>query len=325
MARYGLDFADQVRPPRPPRPFAHIRPPHHHPRYSGSRQHHRDRDRDRDRDLTSRIADGYGAVVVERQIVTDLADDFPDRPINVNFNYGPVHIHQNCSCPGSAHTCGPARPSSYDLPPARRPPASPQPLPRLPRRLSGRARSTSPGIAAGTRTPVIVSPPDSDSDVDLPSRRPASRVRRSGRPGASAPAGSVGMCEGCRMTRRLVDGCFCAECELFAEPPVPNAVPRGSNRPAGSRNGVRYVPGTNGDPMGRREREREARQMEIQREIAREIRERQRERDRDTLMRESDRARARAWMAGGYSGSARERRYFTGSGYISDSDGDTVW
>jgi hypothetical protein len=103
-------------------------------------------------------------------------------------------------------------------------------------------------------------------------------------------------------------------------------MPRERDRLVGAwnANGVRYVPRT-GEPLARREGrererareiEREIRQREREREIEREIRERERERER---------ARARGATVGNYSGRARERRYYTGGGYYSDSDGESVW
>ncbi|KAJ4302464.1 hypothetical protein N0V88_002609 [Collariella sp. IMI 366227] len=104
MARYGVEFADDIRDPRRPRPLANIRSPHEvqnqRSRKNRSRSRSRDRGRDRNqpRNTNGRdhiVSDG----VIETRIANAIIDNNPDNPVNINFNYGPVHIHQTCTCP----------------------------------------------------------------------------------------------------------------------------------------------------------------------------------------------------------------------------------
>ncbi|KAK4121198.1 hypothetical protein N657DRAFT_648014 [Parathielavia appendiculata] len=134
MAPYAPEWMSNIRDPRRPPPLAHIRSPHN--------LHRRSRPY-RDGDLRPDHHDQDHAVEVH--IVRDIIDDHPDHPININFNYGPVHIHQNCLCPNpSAHTCSPATAASgrrntttgitYPYPPLPGPPPPPPPAAGAPTR-----------------------------------------------------------------------------------------------------------------------------------------------------------------------------------------------
>ena len=234
MARYAPEWLDNIRRPRP---TAHIREPHGSHRPSRHRDSRPD-DRDRDR---SRIGDG----AVEVRIVNGIIEDHPDHPININFNYGPVHVHHPCSCPDhSPHTCVPRRNTlpPYPYGPAgggggggggggdrRRPgppphPYGPPPPPRQPPRPSGGGggggpnphlrsilrppRSPSP-TAPRTSTPraVIVSPsPDSSSDWDSSDDDPPLR----GGGGGGGGSGGRTMTTTTTTTTRIgiCDGCL---------------------------------------------------------------------------------------------------------------------
>ncbi|KAL2136970.1 hypothetical protein VTI74DRAFT_11152 [Chaetomium olivicolor] len=333
MARYGVEFADDIGDPRRLRPLAHIRSPHEVQRSRQNRSRSRDRDRagrnqapsDRDRIIND---------AVETRIVNAIIDNNPDNPININFNYGPVHIHHTCSCPGGGHphTClsrpspvgSSPRPNRHSItfrpppPPSpadrRRPP--PPPPPELPRPLRSALRVRAPSPAPGrVRSPVIV--PSSDSSDFDDGGRTVARVRYRdtvrnpamdrttvtvGGAGAGAGGASVtvGICEGCFTRKRLVfDDYYCAECEAFAVADGARSQGGGERYCVGERvssvwNGVRYLPGRGEDVARREERER---QRWVEAEMEARERERERElRDRDLredLIRERMRARVR--------------------------------
>lgn len=248
MARYAPEFMDSIRRPRP---LAHIRDPHNLHR---SRQHRDSRPDDRDRNL-DRIGDG----AVEVRIVNDIIDDHPDHPININFNYGPVHFHQTCGCPNpAAHTCipfptpgsgrgglsrrntltyrDPPYPSDRDSPSPRPPhrprppPSNPPPPPRLRSILRNRD-------ASGPVNPRAVIVPSSGSSSsssaastsDLDDSETTTRVRRT----TTTTTVVLGICDGCLTRQRLVADGLCAECAYFARDAPPPRPPPGSGGGAG--------------------------------------------------------------------------------------------
>ncbi|KAK3296629.1 uncharacterized protein B0H64DRAFT_372078 [Chaetomium fimeti] len=113
MARYAPEWMDSVRRPRP---LAHIRSPEsiNRSRQRRDREASRERDRDISREVRrvdrqrDRDRDRGGGLVATTDVrmVNDIIDDYPERPVHINFNYGPVSIHPDCTCPNPfAHTC----------------------------------------------------------------------------------------------------------------------------------------------------------------------------------------------------------------------------
>ncbi|KAK4104413.1 hypothetical protein N658DRAFT_177323 [Parathielavia hyrcaniae] len=208
MAPYAPEWMTNLRDPRRPPPLAHLRSPHdlHRSRQLRDRDGDLRRPGDRDQDLARRDTD------VEVRIVRDIIDDHPDHPININFNYGPVHIHQNCLCPNpSAHTCSVQHdtttttsrrrqgPTTYPYPPLLGPPPPPPPPAAPPPTHRGRPAGPSPALyrprspprhAAApntcTITRIVVPSLESESsssstDLDEPPRRRGiSRTRGTG-------------------------------------------------------------------------------------------------------------------------------------------------
>ena len=141
MARYTPEFI-AIRQ----RSTAHIRDPR-------TVQVSRSRRDDRYDDYRDRIGDG----AVEVRIANDIIEDHPDHPININFNYGPVHIHQpscNCSDPSSPHCAYPRGlpngPGGSGAAAASRRNSLPYPYPSEP--LQSRSYSMTP--AAGSVQPL---------------------------------------------------------------------------------------------------------------------------------------------------------------------------
>ncbi|KAL2269232.1 hypothetical protein VTJ83DRAFT_4078 [Remersonia thermophila] len=104
---YGFDYLDNIRDPAP---LAHIRGPSlGRPASRQSREVRvRDGDNNGVRDVRARsrsrsrvrAAGRGGTAAAEVRIVNGIIAEHPDRPVNVNFNYGPVHIHHVCGCAG---------------------------------------------------------------------------------------------------------------------------------------------------------------------------------------------------------------------------------
>ncbi|KAK3307796.1 uncharacterized protein B0T15DRAFT_522581 [Chaetomium strumarium] len=242
MARYGSEFTDYIRGPRRPPPLAHIR---------GFDDPHRPR---RPRNLNSasrpddRIIGGEGDVEV--RIVNGIIDEQPDRPLNINFNYGPVHFHQTCACPNPSqggHTCaplpgpngnGPISRSNissssirrhtltypyHDPPPPdddrRRRPGPPPPPPPPSRPALARPRVRFLTRSSAERSPSPPPGPSSRNTVMiLPSSDSSSELDepRTTTVTTTRTSITVGICEGCWTRRRLVSDEYCAECEDFA-------------------------------------------------------------------------------------------------------------
>ncbi|KAK4247882.1 hypothetical protein C7999DRAFT_31694 [Corynascus novoguineensis] len=172
MAPYAPEgWLDGIREPRRPHPLAHIRSPEELDR---SRQH-----RDRHRSRYSEDRDRPDSSVVEVRLVNDIIDEYPDRPVNVNFNYGPVHIHHTCTCPGGVHTCipwPPTTPFSTTPTPSSRRRTLPYPDPYYPPLSPAPPAPSRRGPPRGQPPPPPPPPPPPSRPPSWPPSRPPSRA-----------------------------------------------------------------------------------------------------------------------------------------------------